>query len=741
MMEPLLRRRVATWLARIGSGPVVLAALVSGVVLPATLAGQSASLERLPTLPGYAAYARLEQDLRAGPAFTPAASTPRWASDSLSFTFVAAGRLRRFDIASGTAADVDDPAVAAATSGGPSGAAPRGPRGPDPCPIVTVERGRQRACEGSPDGQFKMFSRDRNVFVSRADGSDERQVTVDGSDVQRIKYGVASWVYGEELEQTTAIWWSPDSRQVAFYRFDESRVADYYVTTDLTRVQSSVDVEAYPKAGTDNPIADILVYDLAGGSVRRLDVRDGGPFVDDSIGHYVYAVQWAADGSAIRLNRTNRRQQVMELASCRPSTGECHAIVRESWPTGWVRNRPTVRMLRDERRFIWSSERTGWKNFELRDISGRLITPLTRLSGADVEAIVRVDEDRGEFFYTARDGDNPLKLQLHRVGLDGSGDRRLTDPAFTHTVTLSPDNRWFVDVFQAHDVPPAMRLVAVDGSTVAPVATSDLTRFESLRLRKVEQFSYLAADGATRLLGQVAFPRDFDAAKRYPVLVETYSGPELWDDLPTESFTVPTPLVEFGFLVVRLQTRAAPAMGKAAHDALYLKLGEAEVDDLASGVKALASRAYVDAGRVGIFGTSYGGYAALMALLRYPDLFAAGVASSAPTDWRHYDTIYTERYMWTPQANSAGYDRGSAVVNAGRLRGRLLIYFGTADNNVHPSNTVQLAQALARAGKSFDLQIGPDQGHSAVSTGRLMEFLIEHLVERPDRLVAPAADR
>ena len=194
-----------------------------------------------------------------------------------------------------------------------------------------------------------------------------------------------------------------------------------------------------------------------------------------------------------------------------------------------------------------------------------------------------------------------------------------------------------------------------------------------------------------------------------------------------ETFVAPNPLAEYGFLIVALDSRAVPGLGKRTLDAIYQKLGQTEIDDMTEGVKALSSRPYVDKRRVGIFGSSYGGYASAMALLRYPDVFAAAASSSPPTDWRNYDTIYTERYMWMPQENKAGYDAGSAMTYANALKGRLLIYYGTADNNVHPSNALQLIKALQGAGKSFDVQVGPDQGHGAVNQDRMMEFFIDAL--------------
>jgi dipeptidyl-peptidase-4 len=190
-------------------------------------------------------------------------------------------------------------------------------------------------------------------------------------------------------------------------------------------------------------------------------------------------------------------------------------------------------------------------------------------------------------------------------------------------------------------------------------------------------------------------------------------------------------MTEYGFLVLTLDSRAVPGMGKRTLDAIYLKLGQTEIDDMAEGVKALWSRPYFDKERVGIHGSSYGGYTAAMEILRHGDVFAAASAASPPTDWRNYDTIYTERYMWLPADNAAGYAAGSAMTYAGNLKGRLLIYYGTADNNVHPSNALQLIRALQQAGKSFEVQVGPDQGHSNVNAQRMVEFFIENLVLRP----------
>ena len=600
--------------------------------------------------------------------------------------------------------------------------------------------------------------------MSDADGANESAITTDGNDKDRIKYGTASWVYGEELSQTSAIWWSPDSRKVAYYRFDEKQVVDYNLQLDQTKIQSTNDVEAYPKAGAANPIVDLFVYDVATKKSTRVDVRSGKPFDNDVVGHYVYRVSWSPDGRELLFNRTNRRQNVLELIAANPDSGAARVIIHEEWPTGWIDNRPLMQFLKqpgDGRRFIWESERNGFTNLYLYDLNGSLITPLTNHTSFEVTGLVKVDESAGVVFYTARDGDNHLKLQLHRVGLDGKGDVRLTDPAFHHTVGscvaaapaggggrgafggaascgISPDNTYFLDTYQTHDVPPATRIVDGSGKVVAEIAKSDLTKFNELGLRKAEMFTYKAADGKTVLRGLIQFPSNFDPARKYPVLVPVYGGPASASNTARETFVTPSAVAEYGFLIVNLDSRAASGMGKRTLDSIYLKLGQVEIDDMAEGVKALGNRPYVDRARIGIYGTSYGGYSSVLSILRYPDVYAAASASSPVTAWNHYDSIYTERYMWIPQENKAGYEAGSAMTYANQLKGRLMLYYGTADNNVHPSNMMQLIAALQQSGKSFEVQVGPDRGHSGINTDRMMEFFIENLVIKPTAQTTPS---
>ena len=693
--------------------------------------------DRLRTLPGYEQYQRMAAQI--GGAVRPGELSVTWSHDSRSFEYQRDGKRFRFDVDARRAQ-----AIGEARSEPPRTGRGRSGRG-------TPERGRQFTSAESPDGKLRAVhdERTRNVHLVDVASGAETPITTDGSREKRVKYGTASWVYGEELGQRTAMWWSPGGTRLAFYRFDESPVSDYHLQLDQTKLQSTVDTEAYPKAGTSNPIVDLLIYDLDSRKTTRVDVRSGQSFDNAAVGHYVYRVQWTADGRELLFHRMNRRQNVLELAAADPRTGAVRVVVREEWPTGWVENNPAMVFLKDGRRFIWESERNGWSNLYLYDVAGTLIAPLTAHTSFEVASLVKVDEPNNAVFYTARDGDNHLKLQLHRVGLDGKGDVRLTDPRYHHAIGgcvsgavpfgsgrggapcgIAPDSRHFIDVYQTHDTPPATRLVNGSGGVVADLAQSDMTKFEELGLRKTEMFSYKAADGRTTLYGLIQFPSTFDPSQRYPVLIPVYGGPGSSSNTPRETFVTPSALAEYGFLIVNLDSRSAPGRGKRTLDEIYLKLGQVEVDDIAEGVKALGGRPYVDRSRIGIYGTSYGGYAALMSLLRHPELYAAASASSPVTSWHHYDTVYTERYMWTPQENKAGYDAGNAMGYVRNLRGRLMLYYGTADNNVHPSNSMQLIAALQGAGKSYDLQVGPDRGHSSLNPDRMMEFFIEHLIVR-----------
>jgi len=673
--------------------------------------------DRLKAMPGYEQFTKTSR--AATNAYTSGAVTVTWKDGGKALEFSHAGKRYRHDLVTGERSELPPPAPPAA-----KGTAPKAPKRTN---TENPLRGRQFTAAVSPDGKHKAFYRDRNLWLGDTNGANAFAVTTDGNAQNRIKSGTASWVYGEELFQKTAMWWSGDSRKLAFYRFDESQVPDFHLQLGQTKILSTADVEPYVKAGGTNPVVDLLIYHLATKRTVRVDVRDGRPFNNAVVGHYVYGVSWTSDGKELLFHRTNRRQNILEFCAANPETGKCRVLVREEWPASWTENLPTIRWLKDGQRFIWSSDRTGWRNYYLYDRGGRLLTTLTRHE-FEVAGIVRVDEDAGRLHYLARSGDNPMKLQLHRVRLDGTDDTRLTDPAFHHTVDFAPDGEHFVDIEQTHNQPPTSWLRAADGTIFGRLAASDLTRVKQLGLKPVELLRFKAADGVTELFGMLHFPSNFRASRKYPLLVSVYAGPETVG--ARETFTLPHPLTEFGFLVATFDSRSASGRGKQFLDAIYQKLGLVEVDDQAAGVKSLWSRPYVDRSRVGIFGSSYGGTVSATALLRHPEVFHAACSSSAVTDYRNYDSIYAERYMWIPQEAKAAYDAAAIMTYVRNLKGRLMLFYGTADDNVHPNNTMQLIAALQRAGKSFEVQVGPDLGHVSINRDRMMEFFIENLVRR-----------
>lgn len=661
--------------------------------------------DKLKSMPGYERYQKVSPQIRT--AVKPGSLVVKWSDDESSFEYEQDKKLYRYTVKTKATTTLGD--------------APA----PDRRMGARPARGRQYDFANSPDNKWKAFTKDRNLYIGGADGSNAIKITQDGNEETQIKYGIATWVYGEELGQNTAMWWSPDSKQVAFYKFQERNVKKYFVLLNQLKLQDSLETEAYPKVGADNLPVDLMVYNLDTKKLIQLDLREGKPFNDGDLGTYIYGVTWSADGKEVLYHSTNRKQDIMDYRAADPVTGKSRTIVREEWLASFTKNTPEMQFLKDGKRFIWASERSGFNNYYLYDLSGKLLNTLTR-HAFEVSRIVKVDEAENTLYYMARSGNNHMKLQLHKVKLDGTKDVRLTDPAYDHTVTLSPNNQYFVDVAQTHDIPPFSNLIDSKGKIVASLAKSDMKKFEELGLKKVEVFTFTSVDGVTQLHGMIHFPSDFDPAKKYPVILSNYGGPAT--NAFRESFTYPDALTEYGFLVLNIDGRNAGGKGKKLLDQLYGNLGIVEMDDFAAGVKSLYNRPYVDKNRVGVYGTSYGGTTAATLLLRYPDVFQVAVANSAVTDWRNYDNIYTERFMNTLANNLKGYEASSLMPMAKNLKGELLIFFGTADNNVHPANSLQLIDALQKAGKSFEVQLAPDGGHTALNRDRMMEFFIQHLV-------------
>lgn len=675
------------------------------LVLASTVALGQRTLDQMPR---YDRYQRLQRQM--GAILSGEAANLSWADDSRSFTYVKDGKAYRFSLDTMREEELSGPVP---TPNRRRGGFRGGP-----------ERGRQFDSATSPDGKLRAVSRDRNVYIEAVGAKDDpAAVTTEGDAAKRLKFGIACWVYGEELGVRDAMWWSPDSKKLAFYRFDESEVRDYYIGYNQTSVQDVLNQEAYPKAGAPNPKVTVWIYDLD--SKQTVQVHTA--FGDPSLAEYIYDVKWSPDGKYLLFNRTNRKQNHMQFCAADPATGAAHSIVDELQPQSWAENHPEVEFLKDNNRFVWTSERNGYKNYYLYNMDGAQIAAITQ-NKADAIRITKLDEDHGALYYTSYGPDLPYCRQFHRARLDGGGDQLLTDPAYDHTVELSPDGSHFLDTYSTSDRAPATRLMDANGKLVKEISHADTGKFDALHLKKTEVFTFRSGDNLEVLYGTLQFPSDFDPNKKYPLLLSVYGGPESGGI--NAAFSLPNPITELGFIVVNIAGRGTQGRGKAFRDALYEKMGIVEIDDQAAGIKSLASRKYVDMSRVGVFGTSYGGYSTVMCMLRHPEVFKVGCSSSPVTDWRNYDSVYTERYDGLPDStdNESGYLAGAAATYARDLQGWLMLYFGTADNNVHPSNTIQLVRALEDAGKPYDMQIGPDQGHSQMNASTMWAYFVKHLI-------------
>ncbi len=594
-------------------------------------------------------------------------------------------------------------------------------------------RGRQFTEVTAPDGTTKAIYRDGNVFIAK--GGETFQLTEGGDLAKRLKYGTASWVYGEELDQREAMGFSPDSRKLWVYHFDERDVKDYHLVTKQRESQSAFEVEAYPKPGQPNPRVQLFIYDLETKKPVLVDMASG---EDSSPGHYIYRIRWSPDGSKLLFHAMNRRQNEMRFCAADPATGVVTVLDTDANPDGWVEAYYPTTYLDEamgideakdlQGKALWISEKSGFANIYLMDWKKGGATPITK-HGFDVRAIAKVDVASRTIWYFAMNGDRTSMLQLNKIKFDGSGHQRLTDPQLTHGAAISEKGSYLLDTAQSIDSPPKIQVLDASGKVIKVLRESDVSGMKAAGYEPVERFEFVAADGKTKLTGRIHKPLNFDPAKRYPVIVNVYGGPGgATSNSFSESYDTPDTMCDYGFIVLEMENRGLGGRGREFRNAFYRRMGRTEIDDQANGLKAILTRPYVDGARVGIQGTSYGGYFTLLSLLRYPDLYTAGVSSSCVSDWRNYDTTYTERYMGLLPADIEGYDAGSAVKLAKNLKGWLMIYYGTADDNTHPANTLQVIAALQRERKSFEVQVGPDAGHSGVNWERMMEFFIERLV-------------
>jgi dipeptidyl-peptidase 4 len=569
----------------------------------------------------------------------------------------------------------------------------------------------------SPNGEFVSFIRDHNLVAVNVKDGKEHALTTGGT--EEIRKGELDWVYPEELELLTAYWWAPDSSAVAYLEMDEREV-NKYPLVDFASYTGEAEEEQYPVAGGKNPVVHVYVVNAAGGKPRLMDT---GP--DTNI--YLPRVSWLPDSRHLAIQRLNRAQTQLDLLFSDSSSGESHVVLTEKDPY-WINVGKELYFFQDGKRFLWSSERSGYRHLYLYDLQGKELAQLTKGEWA-VTALDAVDEANGEVYFTAT-AKSPMERRVYRVGLDGTGFQQITKEAGMHAAEFSPDASAFVDTYSNTARPPRQDLVRADGTEIAAIDENKVPELAEYYLSPVE-FVKVRADDGTELNAYVIKPEGFDTAKKYPVLVYTYGGPEA--QIVLDAWGGPTYLwhelmAEKGFVIFALDNRGSAGRGHLFEEPIKYHFGEHELADQRDGVKWLESQPWVDGNRIGIWGWSYGGHMTLHAMFEAGDLFKVGFAGGPVTDWHFYDTIYTERYMGLPQEHEKEYEESSPITHAAGLRGKLLIAHGTGDDNVHFANTLSLLNTLLENEKYVEVMPFPGRGHG-VSDAESRIVLMKHVTE------------
>jgi dipeptidyl-peptidase-4 len=574
---------------------------------------------------------------------------------------------------------------------------------------VRVAADDARTAELSPDGRLVGFERGGDLYVVEAGSGQERRLTTSGSDT--IFNGVFDWVYEEEFGLTQAWQWSPDSRRIAYWQTDERGVPAVRLTDYEGQHPDWVE-SPYPKVGDENPEVRIGVVDVASGETRWMDTGI-------SEEHYVPRIYWTSDPSLLAVTTLNRAQNHFQVFLFDVETGERTKVLDET-SDAWIDVYDFFAGILDfltfpegVREFFWISDRTGHQHLYRYDYEGKLLGQVTQ-GDWSVTRVEAIDPERRMVYYTSTEV-SPLERHLYAVSFDGSGKRKITEARGTHAVDVSPDGRWFIDRWSNTETPQQVEVWSTEGRRLAVL--TDNARVVQFTQQNAyspkELFEFTNSDGVT-LDGSMIRPPDFDPAQRYPVLVSIYGGPgsqQVYDDFANNGWE--QYLAQQGYVVVGLNNRGSGNYGRDFMEGVYRQLGALEAEDFAEVGRWLAQQPWVDGERMAIFGTSYGGYSTLYTMFKHPGVFALGIANSPVTDWRLYDTIYTERYMGLLDANEAGYQGSSVIASVEGLQGRLLLIHSAMDENVHPQNTMQLLTALASAGKDAELRFYPPGGHGA----------------------------
>ncbi len=556
----------------------------------------------------------------------------------------------------------------------------------------------------SPDGSKIAFAKENNLYIYDINSKKTTQVTTDGKK-NAIINGITDWVYEEEFAFVRAFDWSADSKKLAYIRFDESQVPEFSMNIYHKDLYPSVETFKYPKAGEKNAVVSLFIYDVAATASKAINLGNYSDF-------YIARMKWTNDANVLSAQVLNRHQDNLDLIFIDGTSGVAKVVMNEK-DAAYVDITDNLTFLKDNS-FIWTSEKDGFNHIYLFDKNGKLKNQITK-GNWEVTSYYGFDEKNKTIYYQSTENGSTYR-DVYKINLDGKNKTKLSQQSGTNSATFSPNYDYFINTFSSATVPPTYTLNnAKDGKQVQAILdnTTLLEKLEKYNL-PTKEFFELTTEKGNKLNAWIIKPKDFDATKKHPIFMYQYSGPGSqqvandWLDTNDYWFMM---LSQQGYITVCVDGRGTGFKGAAFKKITQKELGKYELEDQIDAAKAIGNYSYVDKTRIGIFGWSFGGFMASNCILKGADVFKMAIAVAPVTNWRFYDSIYTERYMQTPQENASGYDTNSPINFADKLKGNFLLIHGTADDNVHFQNSMQFIEALVQANKQFDWAVYPDKNH------------------------------
>lgn len=577
----------------------------------------------------------------------------------------------------------------------------------------------------SPDGKKIAFIKENNIYVKDLEGHSIDNLTTDGKKNEIIN-GMSDWVYEEEFGFTKAFEWSPDGKYIAYYRFDERQVPEYTLAK-YNGLYPQQYTYKYPKAGEPNSVVKIKIYNVQTRKAEGVDIGS-------ETNQYIPRIKWTSDPSKLCVYRMNRLQNKLELLLADAAEGTSEVIYTDT-NKYFININDEITFLPDKQSMILTSERNGYSHLYNYDWQEKKLTDLTE-GNYDIEKLVGVDLPNKLVYYTSAES-SPLERKLYSVNWTGKNKKCLTPEGGVHSITPCTGLQYFIDKNSGINKVPVYSLRNAKGEIKRTLEDNKEleAKMKEYALGNIHLMKIKGA--ASDLNAWMITPPGFDETKKYPVLMYQYSGPgsqEVADRFPLGNYWWHQMLAQKGYIVVCADGTGTGYRGEEFRKKTYLQLGKYESDDQIAVARNLGNLRYVDNSRIGIWGWSYGGFMSSTCLLKGNDVFKAAIAVAPVTNWRYYDNIYTERYMRTPQENPKGYDENAPEKMADRLKGKLLLVHGTADDNVHLQNSLMLSEAFINAGKSFDSEYYTDKAHG-ISGGatrlhlynRMTDFILKNL--------------